>query len=298
MNYTRTQFVSIALAAAAGLGLIACKHDTSSMTGDQSELDARMQELMAERDHLEEQIDSLRSENAAKLSTVSKELHAKESELKSLKSELKEAREEKERIEESFEAYRKDYKASIRSKAKGIELGAVTLTSGKNYANVVVSKWEPDGLRVMHTMGSAKLPFEELTGTIQDKFAYDPAETATLLAQSAATKPKPPPASSKPTVPASTSNAPKPWPKSGLPDEPKRKLTKTEIAIGKLSRQIETKEAEVNRLDKQIEDAFRRGSDSRGRSLSKRAERIMDDLKTLRANRADLERKRDSRRRA
>jgi hypothetical protein len=300
MRHFRFQPFLFAISAIASVTLVACNEEKSSPTSD-PQLKARLEGLGSERDELDRAIQNLHAENRSQAAEATTELKERDERLKTLKSELKALEIEKESLTSAFEKYKSDYKASIRANAKGIVLGDIGLSKGKDYENVEVTKWEPDGLRVMHSLGSAKLPFEELPAEIQKKFVYDPTETEVLLAvlvEQAKPKKATPGSPKVESQSGITSNAPKPWPKSGLPDDPKRKLSKTEIAIGKLSRRIEAKENEVNILDKQINEAFGRGSDGKGRSLVKRAERIIDDLKTLRANRAVLERKIDSRRRA
>lgn len=51
-------------------------------------------------------------------------------------------------------------------------------TRGREYADVTVTKVEPDGLRISHESGTAKIPFAELPVHIQKKYGYDPAAAA------------------------------------------------------------------------------------------------------------------------
>ena len=278
------------------VGLIACNEDGQLTDSGSGEVEARLAAAMAESRDLQEQLEKAEARKEAETDAAMKEVSEREQELHRLKQELQELKKEKERLETDFESYRKTYKSRVRNGAKGMKLGEVALSTGIVYKQVVVSKWEPDGLRVMHSAGSAKLAFEKLPKEIQERFAYNPKETASLLvehekqrADSEAEKNERD--KSEVASNSGSGNAPKPWPKGGLPERPKKKLTATERAIAKLSQQIEAKEKEVNEVDRQIDAAYRKGSHSRGKSLEKRAERIMDHLKTLRANRAVLQSK-------
>jgi hypothetical protein len=48
-------------------------------------------------------------------------------------------------------------------------------TRGREYKDVTVVKVEPDGLRIRHESGTAKIPFSELPVSIQKKYGYDQA---------------------------------------------------------------------------------------------------------------------------
>jgi len=50
----------------------------------------------------------------------------------------------------------------------------LTTTDGKTYTGVTVTKVDPDGLRIAHSSGTAKVPFEKLSDEIQKKHGYDP----------------------------------------------------------------------------------------------------------------------------
>jgi hypothetical protein len=50
----------------------------------------------------------------------------------------------------------------------------LTTTEGKTYTGYSVTKIEPDGLRITHASGTAKVPFEKLSNEIQKRYGYDP----------------------------------------------------------------------------------------------------------------------------
>jgi hypothetical protein len=49
----------------------------------------------------------------------------------------------------------------------------VTL-NGTKYENATVSRVEPDGIRISHSDGATKIPFESLSPELQKEFGYDP----------------------------------------------------------------------------------------------------------------------------
>jgi hypothetical protein len=51
---------------------------------------------------------------------------------------------------------------------------SLSTKKGREYTSVTVTAVEPDGLRIRHESGTAKIPFEELPVEIQKKYAYDP----------------------------------------------------------------------------------------------------------------------------
>lgn len=51
----------------------------------------------------------------------------------------------------------------------------LTTTAGRTYNKVTVTKIEPDGIRISHDSGSAKIPFEKLTPELQKELGgFDP----------------------------------------------------------------------------------------------------------------------------
>jgi hypothetical protein len=50
----------------------------------------------------------------------------------------------------------------------------LTTTDGKTYDAVTVTKVEPDGIKIIHESGVAKVPFEKLSVEIQKQYGFDP----------------------------------------------------------------------------------------------------------------------------
>lgn len=69
----------------------------------------------------------------------------------------------------------------------------ITTTDGRTYTAATITKVEPDGIRIIHESGAAKIPFTKLPPDLQKKHGYDPtkavefkqAEDAALAAQEA-----------------------------------------------------------------------------------------------------------------
>ena len=58
------------------------------------------------------------------------------------------------------------------------KLFTLTTTAGRTYSGATITKVEPDGLRVTHESGTAKIPFEKLPEELRIKYGYDPAKAA------------------------------------------------------------------------------------------------------------------------
>lgn len=51
---------------------------------------------------------------------------------------------------------------------------SLTTVTGKVYEEVTISKVDPDGLKIMHSGGIAKVKFSDLNTELQEKYGYDP----------------------------------------------------------------------------------------------------------------------------
>ena len=54
----------------------------------------------------------------------------------------------------------------------------ITTRKGVTYKQATVAKVEPDGIRITHAEGAAKIPFEDLPDVLQRQYNYDPAKVA------------------------------------------------------------------------------------------------------------------------
>lgn len=59
----------------------------------------------------------------------------------------------------------------------------LTTLKGKSYTGVALKSVEPDGIRIVHDTGLAKLRFEDLPETLRSQFAVDPEKAAAFRAE-------------------------------------------------------------------------------------------------------------------
>ncbi|MCW1886385.1 hypothetical protein OKA04_16730 [Luteolibacter flavescens] len=52
------------------------------------------------------------------------------------------------------------------------KLAELVTLNGKLYQDVTIRKVEPDGLSILHAAGTAKVPFEQLSSELQEKYGY------------------------------------------------------------------------------------------------------------------------------
>lgn len=60
---------------------------------------------------------------------------------------------------------------------------ALTTLTGKNYTGVTLRAVEPDGVRITHDSGFAKIKFEELPEAVRAQFSMDPEKAAAFRAE-------------------------------------------------------------------------------------------------------------------
>jgi hypothetical protein len=70
--------------------------------------------------------------------------------------------------------------------AEPAKIPTLTTTDGKTYKAVTITKVEPDGIRIMHDGGMAKIPFEKLSEALRKQHGYDPKKAAEHAAKTAA----------------------------------------------------------------------------------------------------------------
>lgn len=76
--------------------------------------------------------------------------------------------------EDDFATYKKDYRRAIQERAKGIELGDVSVQgSNEMLRSVVVSSATDTELTVLHTNGMARIALAKAPPHIQEMFAFD-----------------------------------------------------------------------------------------------------------------------------
>ncbi|MGK0185327.1 MAG: peptidoglycan hydrolase CwlO-like protein [Verrucomicrobiales bacterium] len=285
-----------------GLALTGCKEEPTNTGGsNDGPLQERLETAEEKAGLIKEELDDLKAEAKDLKKKADEEKKTQENNVVELQKKLREAKQANEALQEEFDTYQEDYKVSVRQNAKGVELGNVALSSGRNYTGVVVSKWTPAALRVTHEGGNATIPFEELPATIQTVFLYDKVETAALLAQGEETV-----TTGRTRNPRATATA-EPWPtkdpngspggtsSSGTSSDTEHSGIVNEVAataldskINRLDASIAKGNSQLSALDKQVQEAIARGSDGKQRSLERKMEKLVVQIGDLRASRNKL----------
>lgn len=81
-----------------------------------------------------------------------------------------------------FEGYKDQYRAHVRSKAKGESLASLQTQSGAIYKNVNIREVSAVGIQIRHDDGHKRIPFEELPEAMKDYYQFDPNQKAAAVA--------------------------------------------------------------------------------------------------------------------
>lgn len=128
------------------------------------------------------------------------------------------------------------------------------------YKNYTVSRVDPDGLRITHADGAAKVRYELLPPELQKKYHFDPAKAEAFRKEQAekgravpaAPAPSPAPATpAAPPVPAAAGAKPEASAPGAAPAAPAGKAKLPEIVIGKVYGLAEVN-ADLHKLDGKI----------------------------------------------
>jgi hypothetical protein len=85
-----------------------------------------------------------------------------------------------------FDAYKDQYRAFVRSRAKGQTMERLVTRKGVIYQNVSLREVTAIGIQIMHTDGQKRIPFEELPAEMQDRFQFDPNQKSAAVARETA----------------------------------------------------------------------------------------------------------------
>ncbi len=89
---------------------------------------------------------------------------------------------------DAFEAYKNQYRANVRSKARGESMPQLETRSGAVYRNVSIREVTPIGIQIRHDEGQKRIPFEELPDAMVDYYQFDPSQKAAALVDEHATR--------------------------------------------------------------------------------------------------------------
>lgn len=82
-----------------------------------------------------------------------------------------------------FEDYKDEYRAYVRGKAKGEEIGQLVTLTGAVYKNVAIREVTAIGIQIRHDEGQKRIPFEELPDEMKDYYQFDPAQKENASAE-------------------------------------------------------------------------------------------------------------------
>ena len=133
------------------------------------------------------------------LAVLKRENQTRESNISNLKKDITSANEAIADTGKKFEDYKNDYRAFIRAKAKGRNVGRLETRKGEVFENVVIREVTPIGLQIRYDGGLGRIPYEELPEAMQEEFQFDPAQKAEAVAKEAELK-KQPEAAAQPAV--------------------------------------------------------------------------------------------------
>ena len=83
-------------------------------------------------------------------------------------------------IKAEFEEYKKKYRVSIRTNAKGMKLGRIATSAGKVYEEVVLNTVDAERVSFLHETGSTSLMLTDLEPELRERLGYDAAEISAL----------------------------------------------------------------------------------------------------------------------
>jgi hypothetical protein len=87
------------------------------------------------------------------------------------------------RGERAFEDYKNQYRAHVRSKAKGESMDTLQTQGGVVYKNVNIRGVTAVGIQIRHDDGHKRIPFEDLPAAMQDYYQFDPKQKAEAVTQ-------------------------------------------------------------------------------------------------------------------
>jgi DNA repair exonuclease SbcCD ATPase subunit len=73
-----------------------------------------------------------------------------------------------------FEGYKDEYRAYVRSKAKGTVIAELVTVKGEVYKQARISEVTAIGMQVVHLEGQKRIPLEDLPDDMKDYYQFDP----------------------------------------------------------------------------------------------------------------------------
>jgi hypothetical protein len=85
-------------------------------------------------------------------------------------------------MSKQMDAYKDKYRAFARNKVKGEKMDRFVTRDGTVYEHVTIGDITAVGMRISHDNGATRIPFEQLSEELQDKFQFDTNQKAMELA--------------------------------------------------------------------------------------------------------------------
>ena len=86
-----------------------------------------------------------------------------------------------------FEAYKDRFRAYVRGNAKNESMAKLETLTGVIYTNVNIREVTAIGIQIRHEGGQKRIPFEELSEEMRDRFQFDPKQKQKALTQESET---------------------------------------------------------------------------------------------------------------
>lgn len=82
-----------------------------------------------------------------------------------------------------IETYKDEYRTIARGKAKGETMERLETRKGDVYEKVTFREVSAIGVQILHDGGQKRIPFEDLSSELQDRFQFDPTQKAAAVAK-------------------------------------------------------------------------------------------------------------------
>lgn len=188
-----TFLVGIIVLVMAGVGLSLLVDKRFRFSSDRSSNEAAIRVDAGEIEDLGTMLEGLRTRIARESPARERaagsqaETRARINHLESRLSELRSARAAAESglaaLEEAFASYRENHRRAEWARSVGESLGTLTVRGGKEYRQAVISRVTDAGLEIRHEHGMARVQAPDLDPALRDRFQWDDARRARLLAE-------------------------------------------------------------------------------------------------------------------
>jgi septal ring factor EnvC (AmiA/AmiB activator) len=176
----RDRLVGPALAGVLACALAACQQGVSEEE-HQAALAEVTAKFQAELQDLRDDQETEKTKLLQQVEEAAGEVTGMEAKLKTMEAELEAAKKESEATRSEFDAYKKQYRVSIRERAKGREYPQIAKLDGTVFKGITLSKLDPVEVRFLHSEGIGSLALSELTPEFATEFGFDEGEALAFI---------------------------------------------------------------------------------------------------------------------